>query len=553
MKNLYCSLTALLFATFLNAQTTINPAWHYLGDATNTDGVADFWVNPQGDAYMIGHITTMPGQPHADGVMFIKTDTNGQELWRKYLYAASTDWGLFAHAAIGDESGNVFVVLNENYRYSGYTNARLLVRKYNPDGDLIWSQYYTPLENGPIESVVSRTGIYKNGILYLAGSATDLDPGANLDGLIVRIDGETGNLVQKIIFDSAYHTDDVFREIKVSDSGEMWAVGRSRGYMWPGGIYSHYDANVVKYNADGVMQWEHRQNGTSNSEDFGINLTIDDQGNCYTSNQLRMLGVSQKKVQVQKINPGGVVAWTYEYQGSSSEYNFKQPVELLPGGNLVLVTSNANGIVTTCLNGQTGAQVWTQNYNRNNMGAANHQRDLMTDADSNIYITGVSRDNTPMGGGYDMVTMKYDSAGNMQWLSNFNYGNYATMGDDGVGLEMDAAGNVYAIGWTSHGADFNDDFLLLKYGSSLSLDENDASGKLTMYPNPTQDYVTIELQFAGKCEIKLSDLNGRILKAFTTAASPRTGFSLEGLASGVYLVSVQNESGVQMTQRLIKH
>jgi hypothetical protein len=144
MKKLYLKFlfAALLCGIFSHAQTSIEPAWYYLGDATNTDNVADFWVNPQGDAYMIGHVSTMPGQPHPDGVMFIKTDTNGQELWRQYIYGTTTNWGLFAQAVIGDESGNVFVVLNENYRYTDYTNARVLVKKYAPNGDLIWSQYY---------------------------------------------------------------------------------------------------------------------------------------------------------------------------------------------------------------------------------------------------------------------------------------------------------------------------------------------------------------------------------------------------------------------------
>jgi hypothetical protein len=385
--------------------------------------------------------------------------------------------------------------------------------------------------------------------LYLAGSQTSLETISNMDGMIIKIDGASGSLVQKIIFESEYQSDDTFRDVQVSDSGEMWAIGRSRGYMWPGGIYSHYDANVVKYNADGVLQWEHRENGTSNNEDFGINLTIDDEGNCYTSNQLRMLSVSQKKVVAQKIDPDGNVVWSYQYQGSSSEYNFKQPIELLPNGNVALVTSNSNGIVTTCLNGQTGAQIWMQNYNRNNMGAANHQRDMMTDADGNIYITGVSRDNTPFGAGYDMVTMKYDSAGNLQWLSNFNYGNYATMGDDGVGLKMDAAGNIYAIGWTSHGENYNDDFLLLKYGSNLLGTPTHQIAKIVVYPNPASDRLNVDLpEMTSVQKIFITDFGGRTIKSWDNAPIE---FDISELANAVYLLTVQTDTGT-FTHKFVK-
>lgn len=523
------------------SQNVINPSWVHFADESNSDYVTDLWVAPGGESYTIGHIGSVGDNP--DGLMLLKVNALGQEIWRRKIYPATDEWGLMAKSIIADEHGDIFVAYNERFKYTHFTNNRVVVNKYNTQGELLWSTYYTAHENGPIEEVATHAAACKNGILYLAGTSTHLDPSANLNGMIVKINLGTGELMQKIVFNSQYNSDDIFRQIKVDDTGNMWAVGRSRGYMWPGGIYSDYDANVVKYNADGQLQWEHRENGTSNNIDFGINIAIDDEGNCYTSNQVKSLSISQSKVLVQKISALGAILWTYEYQGSSSGYNWDQPVSLLPNGNVALVFSNEDGINTMCLDGFDGTQVWTANYNRNSMGMANHQRNMVVDALGNIYITGTSRDNTPMGGGYDLVTLKYNSQGTLEWLSNFNHANYDTAGDDGVRLMLDSMGNVYAIGWTS-GDNFNDDFLLLKYGDAVMGTEDIEEASVLVYPNPVSDFINIVVpESIIPDEITLADMNGKIMLYMNKFSNQRgvISFDMQGLSTGIYLMTIQSQ------------
>lgn len=544
-----------LFCNLLTAQTTIEPVWAYYADASNSDNVTDLWVNPEGETYIAGNIGFITGNPNMDGMMVTKTSADGQEIWRHIFYASTTDWGLFASGIVGDESGNIFVIYNEAYRYSGYSNNRIAVRKYDLQGNLLWSNFYTEAANGPINEIARRSAIYKNGILYFASTSTSVVPNEDLDAMVVKIDGNDGHLIQKLIFDSQYQTDDVFKQVCVSDNGDVWAVGRSRGYMYPGGIYSHYDATIVKYDANGVFQWEHRENGASNSEDYGINIAIDASGNCYTSNQLRHLGISQRFVHIQKLSPAGNVLWSHEYHGSSSGYTWDQPVSVLPNGNVAVTVSNENGIVTMLLNGASGDQLWLNNYNRNDMGAANHQRDMITDASGNIYVTGVSRDNTPFGAGYDMVTLKYDVNGNLVWLSNFDNGNYLTMGDDGVRMMLDGSGNLYAIGWTSYGEDYNNDFLLLKYGTqSLGIAENELQ-QVKAYPNPATTDVSVQFPKHVRLVsgIILVDVNGRTVKNWDAPLDVANIATLDlgGISSGLYFLKAKTDAGILHT-KLIK-
>lgn len=531
----------MLICNMSIAQENLEPAWAYFADITNSDHVTDLWVTPAGESYIIGHIG--PAGDNPEGMMLTKVNTSGEEIWQKFIYASTEDWGLFAKAVLTDDAGNVFVVFNERFKYTHFTNNRVAVHKYTPQGELLWSDYYTVEENGPIEEISTDAVVYKNGILYLAGSSNNLDPSANADGMIVKINGNNGNLIQKIIFNSEYNTDDVFKQLSVDENGNVWGVGRSRGYMWPGGIYSDYDANVVKYNDAGEFMWEHRENGSSNNVDFGINIAIDNDGNCYTSNQVKSLSISQSKVLVQKLSPIGEVLWAYEYQGSSSGYTWDQPIDLLPNGNVALVFSNEDGINTACLNGSNGTLLWMVNYNRNSMGMANHQRDMVTDANGNIYITGTSRDNTDFGGGYDMITLKYDSDGNLEWLSNFNHGDYATTGDDGVRLRLDSVGNVYAIGWTSYGEDFNDDFLLLKYGDAVMGTEDIEKNRVAFYPNPVTDVAYLSFTQAPDiaAAMYLVDMNGRIIKRWESIENDGSVIPLDfsGITQGFYILNIQ--------------
>ncbi len=549
-KDRYLSLFAsILIAAGGLSQTNMTPLWSAVTHATTSDGVTELWISPQGESYQLGNITSLPGHPALDGMMLVKADANGNELWRKYFHGQDNNYQLFAASVVGDENGNVFVVYADDFRYTDLNSARIAVRKLDANGNEIWSNYYTEEINNLVESPLRRTGLYKNGLLYFISGTSGLNPGDDSDAMIVKIDGASGNLIQKIVFNSPYDTDDFFRKLEVADNGDVWAVGRSRGYMYPGGIYSDYDANLVKYNSEGQFQWEHRENGTGNSEDYGISLAIDAAGNSYTSNQLRMIGTGQRRVQIQKIDPSGQVLWNHFYQGSSSGYNHDQPVAVLPNGNVVFSTSNENGIVTKALDGQTGQQLWSQNYNRSEAGAANRPYSLKADSEGNIYITGESRDNTPFGDGWDVVTMKYSSAGELLWLSNFTRGNYDTMGETGVALRLDAAENVYVAGWTqlNQAGNYNSDFLLLKYGNgNLGTKQSELTASaLRCFPNPVADVMNIRDESA-IAKVVLYDLYGSQIREWENQGkSNEVSLNMGGIAQGVYRATVFSEGRIR--------
>lgn len=85
-------------------------------------------------------------------------------------------------------------------------------------------------------------------------------------------------------------------------------------------------------------------------------------------------------------------------------------------------------------------------------------KSVTTDAAGNVYVVG----STQTGGNQDILTAKYDAAGNAIWAAS--YGGPANADDFGYAIAVDSNGNVYAAGDSNNGS--NLDFVLVKYDSS---------------------------------------------------------------------------------------
>jgi hypothetical protein len=539
------SLICLINFNEVSAQTGISPAWSHLAHATHSDMVRDLWVTTQGDSYMFGDITSLDEFFDHQGMMLLKVNNAGQEQWRNYIHGATIDWAAEARGVVGDDAGNVYVVYDE-YRDPPFNNQRIVVKKYNAAGVQLWSQYLTPEVDNVVEALVTGAVVIKDGYIYATGTqhiSEEVFAEVVTDGFVYKINAVTGS-AQKFVYNSnQYGGDDFLLESKVDNNGNVYAIGRSKSFAGTGGNFDEFDSVLVKFDASGNVLWEHWLNGQANDEDFGISLTLDNAGNVYTSSQLKKVNIPEKEVVVQKLSPAGVVLWTYNYQGSDTEDLWRQPVEVLPNGNLALVVSNVNGIVTIGINGATGVQLWSANYNRNNTNFGNHHRDMVVDAQGNIFITGTSKTANDPGASKDIVTLKYSSGGSLLFVANHHHTNYFNFGDDGVTLALDGAGNVYTAGWV-YQVGANAEFLLLKYGNEVMGTENSVKEfKVTAYPNPATDILNIAVPdgFAPDI-ILLTDVNGRVIKSWEYMQPGEGSFSLDvqGITSGMYLITLQS-------------
>lgn len=82
---------------------------------------------------------------------------------------------------------------------------------------------------------------------------------------------------------------------------------------------------------------------------------------------------------------------------------------------------------------------WASNFSRGDYST----NSVATDSLGNVYVTGSSFGFD--GSNYDFVTLKYDSAGNQQWIVRYDGGGR----DYAVGIAVDPSGNAYVTGTTA--------------------------------------------------------------------------------------------------------
>lgn len=106
------------------------------------------------------------------------------------------------------------------------------------------------------------------------------------------------------------------------------------------------------------------------------------------------------------------------------------------------------------------SQEWVARYH---FYSDDQARAIAVDDSGNVYVTGMSEAFTPQGAQPDYATIKYNSAGIMQWVQRYNgIGNDK---DDVRAMVVDETGNVYVTGLSNRFAfpDQDYDFATVKY------------------------------------------------------------------------------------------
>ena len=89
---------------------------------------------------------------------------------------------------------------------------------------------------------------------------------------------------------------------------------------------------------------------------------------------------------------------------------------------------------------------------------------------------------------------------------------------------------------------------VIKIDSTTGITDNEAVDQVLVYPNPTNNRITIPV--TGNKTIRLTDINGKIIKSFKT---DQQVVSLMDLAPGQYIITVfTNKNEMITTQKIIK-
>jgi hypothetical protein len=136
------------------------------------------------------------------------------------------------------------------------------------------------------------------------------------------------------------------------------------------------------------------------------------------------------------------------------------------------------------------------------------------------------------------------NAGSYQWINCAN--NAPISGANSQNYTATVNGS-YAVILTECGVSDTSNCVVI---NDVGLDENNLNFNVQLYPNPTEDILTIEVFGTNLQQLIVTDLNGKILSK-QHAFGNTNSLNVKNLSAGVYLVNIETENGV-LVRRFVK-
>jgi uncharacterized delta-60 repeat protein len=493
---------------------SVQQAWvaRYNGTGNASDEAKAIAVDGAGNVYVAGRSQTANFD---DDYVTIKYNTNGQQQW---LARYDSGFGDSATAIALDGSGNVYV--------TGTSSGDYLTIKYNSVGQQQWIARY----NGPgnLGDEANAIAVDNSGNVYVTGSS--YDPNTIYDYATIKYNS-AGQQQWVARYDGPANNDDEATAVAVDNTGNVYVTG----YSSPTGSSQDYDYATIKYNSAGQQQWVARYNGPGNFTDVATAIAVDGSGNVHVTGRSvgsPGAGFSGDYATI-KYNSAGQEQWVARYNGPLGNGSDAAAAIAIDGAGNVYVTGESDGISSafdyaTIKYNSTGQQQWVARYN----GPANSE-DIATaivlDGAGNVYVTGGSVNTNGLP---DYATIKYNSAGQEQWVAR--YDGPANDEDDANAIGLDASGNVYVTGMSWGTGDF--DYATIKYvqgapPTPTATATASPTATATFTPTPTATHTPTPTATASHTPTATPTVTPSVTPTATATATPTATFTPTPTAS----------------------
>lgn len=321
-----------------------------------------------------------------------------------------------------------------------------------PDPTLVYSKTAGSPANDFAYCVSTDAG----GNSFLAGSTEgSIDNNQNKgyrDIFVAKFDSAGNKLWSKTFgtdsWEEAYST-------ALDSNGNLYVSGYTYGGLEGNTSTGKYDAFLLKLDSDGNLLWA-RETGT-NENDFSYAVATDPSGNAYLTGYTYgalpgAVNAGKADVFVIKYDANGVIQWSKQFGSQADDIAYSISADLkggiaISGYTMGALDGNKNEGVADAFVARLDANGVNQWIKQVGTSGPDESWDVATDKDGNAYVTGFTGGafgKAKSKGAFDIFIIKYDPSGNMLW----NKQTGTAENDYSHAISVDDEGSAYLTGYT---------------------------------------------------------------------------------------------------------
>jgi len=279
----------------------------------------DIAVDTSGNVYVTGY-ELVTGESY--NIWVRKYDANGSEVWTRTYNNGTTNGADCGYGIAVDRSGNVYVTGYESVTGQG---SDIWVRKYDSRGNQVWTRTYNGTSN--INEYGYGIAVDRIGNVYVTGC--DGSTGQGWDIWVRKYDPD-GNKIWTRTYNGSADGHDIGYSIAVDGSSNVYVSGfefvTGEGFnIWVG-----------KYDSDGSEVWTRTHNGPRNDLDEGSGIAVDGNGNVYIVGHVAVTEVTGPgwDIWLRKYDPDGNEIWRRTYNDKIDGWDMGYGIAVDRSGNV---------------------------------------------------------------------------------------------------------------------------------------------------------------------------------------------------------------------------
>jgi hypothetical protein len=415
-----------------------------------------------------------------------------------------------------------------------YSDSATVLIKTNAYGDITWLKTYA-LNNARAKFVKQAS----DGGYVFCGGAPGFLSKTDIDGAILWTETFSGPSAADILF----------RACDVADDGYVLTgyIADTSSTLGSGST----DLIVLKTNFLGVEQWRKTYGLPDNGCTLGC---AEDEGRAIrvlASNEIVVAGDyggggynsstwNTWQGWLLKMDQYGDTIWTRKYGGN--QLDMFGNIDLTNDGGYILVGTSYDGpgasAIYTVKTDANGTIEWQQYYSDYWMGGTG----IKQTSDGGYIILGVTE--TSPGGAESIILIKTDALGDTTWTRLFGTNSESDEPSNSL-LQANDGGYVFTGFTKSYGIVDERNIWLVKTDQNgvVSVNEIDEDAEIILFPNPSNDIITLAIAQHSNGQIILTDILGKevLSKSFT---ANEVQLNLNNLAAkGTYFAKIIDVDG----------